>query len=115
MTMATLITTVLILLILFLWLDGARAREIAIAIGTEICKHRDYQFLDGSVVRSRMGLRWTNSGIRIRRMFSFDYSTDGANRLPGYILLLGTQLETYQLTDEEDGDTSKVIPFRKRH
>jgi len=113
--MTTLIATAFIMLILFLWLDGARAREIATAIGVEICNHRSYQFLDGSVVRSRIGLRWTSAGIRIRRMFRFDYSTNGDDRLPGYILLLGTKLETYQLSDEQPGDDSKVIPFRRKH
>lgn len=113
--MTSLIAAVIIILILLVWLDGARARELATAISKELCKHRDYQLLDGSVVRKKTGIRWTSGGIRIRRMFSFDYSTDGADRLSGYILLLGTQLETYQLADEQSGDDTTVIPFRRRH
>ncbi|MCB1642081.1 MAG: DUF3301 domain-containing protein, partial [Xanthomonadales bacterium] len=44
----------------WLWLDGARARELAIGLAKSYCEKHDLQFLDETVALSRMALRWTN-------------------------------------------------------
>jgi len=77
-----------------LWLDGARARELATGLVLRYCRNRNLQLLDGTVALARVGLRWTSSGLRIRRMFRFDFSLEGVGRRTGFILMLGTRLET---------------------
>jgi hypothetical protein len=111
---------------LMFWLDGARAREFATTLVQRYCRNRDLQFLDGTVVLARMGVRWTKEGLRIRRMFRFDFSLEGAGRRTGYILMLGTRLELIDdglpapeervVNPPEASDTRdrKVIPFRRR-
>jgi len=59
-------------------------------------------------------------------MFRFDFSTEGAGRRTGYVLMLGTRLELIDdgLPDPEekviDGQASpqfkdgKVVPFRRK-
>ena len=126
---SALITLVILGAIALLWLDGARARELATGIATEVCRRRGFQLLDQTVALSRMALRRTPEGLRFRRMFRFEYSIEGVGRRTGYVVLLGTRLETVDLglpeTDgdapparEPTGDGAKdgtVVPFKRRH
>lgn len=103
-------------IIAWLWLDSARAREMAIALVKKLCDQYDVQLLDSTVALRRFGLRWTKQGIRIRRMFSFDFSADGAERRMGYIILLGSQLEQFTgFEDRLDGveASSTIVPFKQ--
>ena len=112
--------------VVLVWLDGARAREFAITLVRRYCDNRGLQFLDDTVSLARMGLRWTREGLRIRRMFRFDFSLEGVGRRTGYILMLGTRLETVDdglptvdeeaqdSTPEPDNTDHKVIPFRRK-
>lgn len=110
------------------WLDSSRARELANAISRAACDKRGVQFLDETVAFARMGLRWTREGLRIRRMFRFEFSPEGVTRRSGYVLLLGTRLEALHLDWPEQQPTvaepsptparhpeRKVVPFRRDH
>lgn len=112
---------------LMLWLDGARAREFATSLVLRYCKNRDMQFLDGTVALVRVGIRWTSAGLRIRRMFRFEFSLEGVGRRTGYILMLGTRLETIDdgMPDPEDDvievqarpaadEDHKVVPLKSK-
>ena len=85
----------ILLLIAFIWfwLDSARAREIAIAICQAGSERYGLQLLDDSVVLRKLGLRWPNEGLRIRRQFRFDFSREGYERHSGSITLVGIKLE----------------------
>ena len=120
-----LVLLLLLLLVTWIWLDGARAREMATALVRHHCDRFDLQFLDETVALSRMGLRWTNDGVRIRRMFSFEFSVEGMGRRKGYVLMLGMRLESIDdglddSTVEPTGapsspmDPTNVVPFRRR-
>jgi hypothetical protein len=114
-----------ILLLAWLWLDSARAREFANLLAQRYCEHRGMQFLDQTVALARMGVRWTSEGLRIRRMFRFDFSLEGSGRHTGYVLMLGSRLEMIDdglAEEDEEGisepdevtDGRKVVPFRRR-
>ncbi len=127
----TLITLIVIFLLVLLWLDGARARELAIGVCKAACERERVQLLDGTVYLQRIGLRWTRGGVRFRRMFHFEFSQDHIRRQDGYLILIGTQLESIQVipkgqvyeaekpdtnTQEKSGADAKknnVIPFDK--
>lgn len=131
--MGNLVPLLLILALTLIWLDGARAREFAIELARSYCRKRGLQFLDETVALARMGLRWTREGLRVRRMFRFDFSLEGSGRHVGYVLMLGTRLERIDdglewpeeapsgeaagpeadsapITRSTDG---KVVPFRR--
>ncbi len=110
--MTTLVPLLLIALLVWFWLDSARAREIATAICQSACEQRNLQFLDQTVALRRLGLRWTQRGIRIRRLFQFDYSEEGVGRRDGHVILVGVQLEEFSLGLPSDAD--KVVPFRPK-
>jgi hypothetical protein len=126
-----LFSLLLLLAIVLLWLDGARARELACGVVDELCRRRGYQLLDETVGLERIGLVRTAAGVRLRRLFRFDYSVEGVGRRQGMILLYGSNVASVDLqepaTDEqlrpqetgrqlthEKGDDN-VIPFRRRH
>jgi hypothetical protein len=121
-----LLPLLIVLLLAWLWLDSARAREFATTLAQRYCDNRGMQFLDQTVALCRVGLRWTSSGLRVRRMFRFDFSLEGAGRHTGHVLMLGARLETIDdglPAQREAGGTDdpatppsdpKVVPFRRR-
>ena len=126
---STLAAIIILGLIVLLWLESARTRELAVGISRAACDKERYQFLDDSVYLQRVALRWTPAGIRFRRMYRFDYSINGTLRQSGYILLIGNQLESVHIqgrhtieqektTGTEDSSLTKkaadIIPFPKK-
>ena len=117
-----------ILIILFLaalawfWLDSTRARELAVGICQQASERYGVQFLDESVALKRLGIRWPNEGIRIRRVYSFDFSRDGVERITGDLALIGINLEyldfDFSIIDVEKPSAPKandVIPINKNY
>lgn len=95
--MSTLSGILIIGLVIWFWLDSARAREIATAICTKACELRGVQFLDQTVALSRMGIGRTNNGLRLSRTFRFDFSEEGATRHSGHIVMVGIQMQEFSL------------------
>ncbi len=119
---STLISIAVLGLAGLLWYQGAHAREAALAFGRSACEREGYQLLDDSMALARFSLRWTPDGLRMRRMYRFEYSVQGTLRETGYVLLLGTELESVHIrghhTIEQEGtengearSAAKVIPF----
>ena len=61
------------------------------------------QWLDGTVALSRLLPCVTVAGLRLRRTFVFDYSRDGADRLQGFVVLTGRQVESVGLASDRQG------------
>jgi hypothetical protein len=95
--MEPIIAFLLVCLIIWFWIDSARAREIATGICTEACRQRGVQFLDQTVSVIRIGPKRTTKGLRLRRTFRFDYSDQGLERHSGHIVLTGIELEEFSL------------------
>jgi hypothetical protein len=100
------LTLILLALALgWFWLDSLRAREIATGISKSLCEQRNLQFLDQTVALRRLGVRWPSQGLRFRRVYRFDFSEEGMGRSSGYLVMLGTDLESYSLgLPERPGD-----------
>ena len=96
--------------VIWFWLDSARAREIATGICELSCRQRGLQFLDQTVALSRLGICWTARGIRVRRVFRFDFSEQGLERWSGHITLVGIQLEEFSLGLPSEGETIVPLP-----
>ena len=122
----------LLMLVAWIWVTGARAREFATQLARRHCRQRQLQFLDETVALARMGIRWTSEGIRMRRMYRFEFSLEGVGRRTAYILTIGNRLEAIDdgldveegepeaeptrdaETDEPATRDNKVVPFRRR-
>jgi hypothetical protein len=95
--MNNLLAILALLLLGWFWLDCLRARELATGICRAVCEKSNVQFLDQTVALSRMGVRRTDVGLRLRRVYRFDYSEEGVGRRCGYLVLLGLSLEAISL------------------
>ncbi|MES9972414.1 MAG: DUF3301 domain-containing protein [Candidatus Thiodiazotropha sp.] len=36
-------------------------------------------------------MRWLRSGLKLRRVYAFDYSLEGSGRRTGYVVMMGTE------------------------
>lgn len=76
------------------WRDSMRAREIAVSTCRDICKRHDVQFLDDTVSLSRIGLhRGLTHGLSLRRVYSFEFSAEGATRSTGTITMTSDRVD----------------------
>jgi hypothetical protein len=101
------------LLLLFLaalawfWWDSLQKREIALATARLACERAGVQFLDGTVALRKLRLRRDDmQRARWHREYAFEYSTQGDDRQPGWIWLLGERVVNVTLVEQN------VVPFR---
>lgn len=75
-------------------LAATRVRELALEAVMQASRRDDFQLLDQSVHINRVSLSRDKQGRwRIWRQYRFDYSFDGVERLQGYVIMLGRQLQ----------------------
>lgn len=100
------LTALLVLAIgVVLWIEHLGAREAARAYCLAQCRRARVQLLDQTVALRRWRIRWvTGSGVRLRRQFAFDFSSDGLGRRQGYLWLIGRELELISMDSERGED-----------
>ncbi|MBI3373937.1 MAG: DUF3301 domain-containing protein [Betaproteobacteria bacterium] len=80
------------------WIDSLGAREAALEAGREACARYGLQFLDDTVAFAKLRLLRDEEGrMRLVRLYSFEFSEDGANRRSGAIQVHGRDAEDVQL------------------
>lgn len=83
----------LLLLGAWLWLDGTRVRELAVAAAREACVADELLFLDDTVAFRSLTLARNDEGqVQIRRAYDFEFSDTGNNRLRGGVVMLGQRV-----------------------
>ena len=83
----------------WLLLDSLKARDMAVLAVKAACDSEQLQLLDDTVAIKRVSLsRDTDSVLRIRRLYAFEYSDTGNNRCKGSIALLGSRVLVIKLT-----------------
>ncbi|EXJ13831.1 DUF3301 domain-containing protein [Imhoffiella purpurea] len=91
--MDNLLAILLVVLIGWFWLDSLRAREIAVGICQAACRRQEVQLLDQAIALRRLGLSWRAEGLKLRRVYRFDFSEEGTGRRSGYLVMRGMALE----------------------
>ena len=82
----------------WLWRDSLRARETAIRASRAACDADGVQFLDDTVaVSSLWPARDDDGRLRLRRVYTFEYSDTGDNRRRGWVTLLGERVVVLNL------------------
>ena len=95
------------------WLDSMKARDIALGAGERACAAEGVQFLDWTVARSRIGLGRDDEGrLRLRRVYRFEFSRTGNDRLDGAVTLLGGEVVSLHLA-MPPVVVDNVIPLRR--
>ena len=93
-----LIAVALIAAAIWLWRESLRSRETATRAGRRICAASNVQFLDETVALAKMNLAW-NGRVALVRIYRFDYSTDGADRAAGLVVVQRGAVVHVQLAD----------------
>lgn len=92
---------ILLAALAWFWWDGLQKREIALATARQACERAGVQFLDASVVLRRLRLRRdAEQRARLYREYGFEYSTEGDDRQPGWVWLLGERVLNVTLMEQ---------------
>jgi Protein of unknown function (DUF3301) len=95
MDILSLLPLLLIVALVWYWLDSLRALELARIAGKHACSDADVQFLDDTVARVKIELVRSESGRReLRRTYRFEFSETGNSRIEGRVILLGHKIES---------------------
>lgn len=86
-----------------LWWWVMQAHDRVDLISREVCKDLNVQRLDEAVALRRVSLAHTAYGMRLERVFRFEFSVSGADRRCGEICLHGNWPCWVHL-DHPDGD-----------
>jgi hypothetical protein len=85
-------------LLVWFWVDTLNARERAVALCREACRVRGLQLLDQTVALDRIvPARDRNGRVRWRRRYRFEFTSDGAIRDSGTVVMLGVTMEALEL------------------
>jgi len=81
----------------WMFFDGMQVRERALRAGRDYCRNIGVQFLDETVSRQRTGIaRDTTGTLRLRRVYAFEFTSDGERRYTGEIVMLGSRVDGVQ-------------------
>lgn len=97
--MSNLLAIIFLALLGWFWLDSLRTREVALAICKRACEAEDLQLLDQTVALRRLSLSWRAEGVRLRRVYRFEFSEEGVGRRAGYLVLSGIRLEVLRFDE----------------
>ena len=77
----------------WLWWDSLRARDAAVQAVRSACASESCQLLDETVAIAGLRLERSDAGgLRLRRVYEFEFSDNGDNRRRGSIVLLGQRV-----------------------
>ncbi|HWQ37771.1 MAG TPA: DUF3301 domain-containing protein [Burkholderiales bacterium] len=100
--MLELATLAIFVLAAWFWVDSMRAREAALDAGRRACAAEGVQFLDWTVAMKAMRLARDAEGrLRVRRLYEFEFSDTGDNRLKGSIMLIGAEPVAIHMASRE--------------
>lgn len=85
------------------WLDGIKAREIAVAAGQEAAEKYGLQFLDETVGMTKLRTGRDRAGrMQLKRTYAFEVSDTGIERLACSVTLLGKRVEAIDIPPHRD-------------
>jgi hypothetical protein len=107
-----------LLLALALWQNALKARDLARALGHDLCAKAGVQLLDQSVSLAGVGFARNADGhLRLRRSYRFEVSLDGHDRHRGGLTMLDGRLLAWSLPTidaQAPIRTSNVIELPRR-
>jgi hypothetical protein len=95
----------LLALAAWLWWDGQACKDIARRHGRFVCLGANVQFLDDTVVQIGFGLCRRRGTVRLKRRYSFEFTSDAEQRRRGEIQLCGHRIEKVAMEPHRVPDT----------
>ncbi|MFZ1343001.1 DUF3301 domain-containing protein [Thiothrix eikelboomii] len=91
-----------LLALAWFWQDSLKSRERAIRAAAIACREIGAQLLDQTVALKKIKFARAESGqVNLRRIYEFEFSLAGYERLQGRAYVLGQKLEQVQLDRAE--------------
>jgi len=88
----------------WMWFDSLRARESAVRAARLACHADGVQLLDDTVALASLGLlRGAGGRMALRRIYRFEFSDTGDNRLDGSITMVGSDVQALYLDPHDNG------------
>ena len=101
----TALLIILLVMLIMLWYEILKTRELVIKRCQHVCEEAELQFLDETVavisVKFRIG---GNNRLELRRTYQFEYSKNGADRFKAYVDLTNNRITSVRFTGP-DGRT----------
>lgn len=89
----------------WLGIDSLRAREAAVDAARRACSGDGVQFLDDTVMLEAIRFARDAGGrLMLRRVYCFEFSDTGNNRLMGSVTLAGSSVDTLHLAPHRAND-----------
>ncbi len=96
----------MILIVVFIWFESLRIRELVIKHCNDLCRGANLQLLDQTVALVSLSLKRTGNGsIALLRKYQFEVSENGVDRYSGYVTLLNSRIIESRLEDAADINT----------
>lgn len=96
--LAEIFAVVLLAGLAWFWFDSLSARESAVRAARLACVADDVQLLDDTVALAALGVQRNDEGRPVlRRIYRFEFSDTGNNRLLGSVTLLGASVQALYL------------------
>jgi len=103
--MLELVGVALLAALAWLVVDGLRAREAAVDAARRVCVSEGVQFLDDTVMLETARFARDASGrLILRRVYRFEFSDTGNNRLAGTVALEGSRVHQLYLEPHRADD-----------
>lgn len=81
------------------WRNSMRARERAVSFCRNLCSKHQVQFLDDTVSLTRLTIRRDPElGLKLHRVYEFEFSAEGQSRSEGSVVLTGDRIDAVHLT-----------------
>lgn len=88
----------------WVWFDSLRARESAVRAARLACHAEGVQLLDDTVALASLGVQRGEGGrMELRRIYRFEFSDTGNNRLDGSITMVGSRVQALYLEPHDNG------------
>ena len=96
----------IILIVVFIWFESLRVREIVIEHCKHLCREANLQLLDQTVALVSLSLKRTGKGsVALLRKYQFEVSENGIDRVSGFVTLLGSRIIETRLEGPEGINT----------
>lgn len=94
----------------WIWFESLARRETAIDAARRACAAEGVQLLDETVALASMRPRRAESGaLRLQRVYRFEFSDNGNNRLSGSVTLIGATVHALYLEPHRGVPTAPRI------
>ena len=106
----------LIIILVLFWHESLQVRELVIKRFKTICEQAGLQLLDQTVALDTISFSFSRSDLfQLNRVYKFEVSENGVDRINGYLSMRGKTIETIQTITENGATTLHQSGHKQLH